>query len=280
MINQTDSLVFINYRSRDSSVYAHWLGEIIAQNCGNNRLFLGTGTIQIGDIWSERIQAALERTSVLIVMIGPEWLRTHDEFGRRRLDDPDDWVRREIVYALEKGLLVLPLLVSNAELPDADGLPDCLKPLLSYQASRLRDEDWQQDVKQLLDKLQQVGFENAEPLIEYPTPGKRPRELTDQELGEIINRFPEWRLVARRSPDGKVWTELMRTFKFASFDDAIHFMSTASRHISKVKHHPTWENVWRTITVWLSTWDIGHKPSSYDLDLAEYLDELYRDYQL
>ena len=70
----------------------------------------------------------------------------------------------------------------------------------------------------------------------------------------------------------------MRTYEFARFEDAIDFMAEAAKHISVVQHHPRWENTWRTVRVWLTTWDIGHKPSQYDLDLAEYLDNLFSKY--
>lgn len=73
-------------------------------------------------------------------------------------------------------------------------------------------------------------------------------------------------------------TSLMRSFEFASFEDAMHFMFSATRHIGRVDHHPDWENIWRTITIWLTTWDIGHKPSHYDVELAQYLDELFENY--
>jgi hypothetical protein len=33
------------------------------------------------------------------------------------------------------------------------------------------------------------------------------------------------------------------------------------------------------VSVWLSTWDIGHKPSRLDIELALYLDELYKTFQ-
>ena len=73
-------------------------------------------------------------------------------------------------------------------------------------------------------------------------------------------------------------TELVKTYEFASFEDAINFIATASIHISGVNHHPRWENIWRSVTVWLTTWDIGHKPSRFDLDLAAYLDALFKNY--
>jgi len=77
-------------------------------------------------------------------------------------------------------------------------------------------------------------------------------------------------------PDGweRAGNELTRTFTFPSFEDAMRFMDEASEHIARVDHHPRWENSHRKVTVWLSTWSIGRKPSSFDVELAEYLNRL------
>jgi pterin-4a-carbinolamine dehydratase len=72
--------------------------------------------------------------------------------------------------------------------------------------------------------------------------------------------------------------ELKRVYEFRSFEDSIVFMNSAVKHISVVQHHPRWENLWRTITVWLTTWDIGHRPSIFDVQLARHLDDMFLDY--
>ena len=275
--SQTKS-IFISYRRRDASAVARWLGETIEQNFGRGSVFIDTDAIEIGDEWPKHIGAALEKASALIVLIGPEWLRSHDEFSRRRLDNSKDWVRKEIIYALDNNLKIFPLLVSNAQLPEAEGLPKQLRPLLSYQSFNLRTEHWQNDVAQILNKLEQVGFVRTYPQIRYPKPRKYPKALTDEELEEFLVQHTIWRLISRTGTKGEKRTELMRAYEFASFDDAMHFMFSATRHISKINHHPDWENIWRTVTVWLTTWDIGHKPSHYDIELAQYLDELYGNY--
>jgi pterin-4a-carbinolamine dehydratase len=69
-------------------------------------------------------------------------------------------------------------------------------------------------------------------------------------------------------------TELYRSFEFSSFDDAIAFMGAAVPTINQLNHHPRWENLWRTVSVWLTTWDIGHRISPLDIDLAMSLDQL------
>ena len=52
-------------------------------------------------------------------------------------------------------------------------------------------------------------------------------------------------------------------------------MNTALRFISRIDHHPEWTNIWRTLVVYLTTWDIGHKPSMLAVDVAAYLDGLF-----
>ena len=38
-------------------------------------------------------------------------------------------------------------------------------------------------------------------------------------------------------------------------------------------HHTRWENIWRTVRVYLTTWDIDHQISDRDIQLAKYLPE-------
>jgi len=112
-------------------------------------------------------------------------------------------------------------------------------------------------------------------------PHVRPRELSQLELDESLKRLPTWQLVQRpnnRSQTGRA-TELHRQFSFASFEDAMHFMLTASRRVALMDHHPEWHNFYKTVSVWSTTWEIGYKPSPLDIELAGYLDELYTSYQ-
>jgi len=58
-----------------------------------------------------------------------------DRFGRRRLDQEQDWVRREIRIALQKpGCRVIPVLIDGAELPDErEALPEDISALVTRQ---------------------------------------------------------------------------------------------------------------------------------------------------
>jgi len=231
------------------------------------------------------ITEALKRATVLMPVIGPQWLHIHDEHGRRRIDSVDDWVLNEIMTAIKSGMKIVPVLVSGASLPTSKALPPELVPLLENQAYEIKDEYWERDTEALLNMLAAFGLERIsdEPKIDkadYPPPVDCSKPLSAEELEVVLKRIPDWRLV-RRPPAQEgagQRIELHRTFRFRSFEDAMHFIHTASRYISMTSHHPDWQNIWISVRVWLTTWDIGHQPSFKDVRLAEYLDELYLNY--
>ena len=44
-----------------------------------------------------------------------------------------------------------------------------------------------------------------------------------------------------------------RNFVFVSFPEAFGFMAEAALHAEKIDHHPEWTNVWRKVSVTLTT---------------------------
>lgn len=101
-----------------------------------------------------------------------------------------------------------------------------------------------------------------------------------QELEAAMVSLPEWEVVERK-PEGSDHShhELHRLFSFPSFLEAMHFMLTASRFIQVSDHHPTWQNTYSKVDVWITTGELKHKLSSKDVTLARYLDKLFEEYQ-
>ena len=69
---------------------------------------------------------------------------------------------------------------------------------------------------------------------------------------------------------------LIKTFTFASFEEAMQFMQNAASFISETDHHPTWSNTYNRVEVKLTTHDAGNKVTEKDRKLAAYLDKLYQ----
>src|SRR5438067_10074126 len=94
--------IFISYRREDTAGYAGRLYDGLAAHFGSDRVFMDVQGIEPGVDFVEAIERALSSCEILIVLIGKDWLAA-DSAGRRRLDDPADFVRLETASALARG---------------------------------------------------------------------------------------------------------------------------------------------------------------------------------
>lgn len=171
MSSERQPFVFISYRRQDSSAAARWLNQTIQRTFGPSTVFIDTEAIRIGDDWPERITEALKSATILIAVIGPNWLRVTDNYGRRRIDSCEDWVHSEIQHAISDKLHIIPLLLSNTPLPNKAALPEPLQTMTHYQAFELRDDRWETDLGLLLSRLEQLGLTKiTERPVRYPKP--------------------------------------------------------------------------------------------------------------
>ncbi|MEC3859809.1 4a-hydroxytetrahydrobiopterin dehydratase [Mesobacterium sp. TK19101] len=78
---------------------------------------------------------------------------------------------------------------------------------------------------------------------------------------------------------GNGWTLLdgrdaiTKTFTFADFTEAFAWMTRAALWAEKWNHHPEWSNVYKTVTVVLTTHDVNGL-SAQDAKLARKMDSL------
>lgn len=68
---------------------------------------------------------------------------------------------------------------------------------------------------------------------------------------------------------------LHKTYTFADFETAMHFMQQAAKSISIQNHHPEWTNVYNKVSVKLTTHDSGNTITEKDEMLAVALDEVF-----
>ncbi|HEY8113163.1 MAG TPA: toll/interleukin-1 receptor domain-containing protein, partial [Actinomycetes bacterium] len=153
--------IFISYRREDSAYPAGWLFDRLADSYGKGQIFKDVDNIELGEDFVERITAAVGSCDVLLALIGPQWLTIADERGRRRLDSGDDFVRLEIEAALTRKVLVIPILVDGASMPDPDELPPSLAKLVRRQALELSPNRFETDTGRLLKVLDKTLAEAA-----------------------------------------------------------------------------------------------------------------------
>jgi hypothetical protein len=153
--------IFISYRRQDTDFPAGWLYERLANHFSGAQVFKDVDSIELGDDFGEMIAAAVGSCDVLLAVIGEQWLAVTDEDGRRRLDDPNDFVRLEIEAALSRKVRVIPILVDRARMPWAEELPASLARLTRRQALQLSPSRFDADTNRLLRVLERTLAEEA-----------------------------------------------------------------------------------------------------------------------
>lgn len=148
--------IFISYRRADSQWATSQLHKALCQHFGEQQVFMDIRTIAPGEDFVQVIEDEVGSCDALIAMIGTEWLTITDDAGRRRLDNPHDYVRLEIATALKRGIYVVPVLIDGTSMPHASDLPDDLAALARRNAAELTARSFDHDVQQLTASLGEV----------------------------------------------------------------------------------------------------------------------------
>ena len=141
--------VFVCYR-RTPEV-EHAAGRLygdLAGEFGDASVFIDVDGVRPGEDWMAAIEDALSHCEVLLVLVHPTW--TSDV----RLKDPEDVMRIEIETALDRDLLVVPVLINDAADLRASELPNTLRVLARRQALPLRHRTWRADLSPLMEAIQ------------------------------------------------------------------------------------------------------------------------------
>jgi pterin-4a-carbinolamine dehydratase len=278
-----NSRIFISYRRLDSEPEAGRLLTTLQGELPDAHVFMDTSSISPGSKWPDEIKGALTSATLVIVLIGPDWLRAgSDAWGRRPVDRPDDWVRLEVTSALTAGKRILPVLVRDAQMPPSEVLPETMRPVADCQTLEIRGAYWDHDVKLLFRQIAQTEetagrMEADVELYPIPPSDETIEAIDDVKLATALRgTLRGWVRVESTVPDGEgTRIELFREYKFQTFQDAVGFMSQVAKGCDIANHHPRWENIWKTLRVFLTTWNIGHRISDRDIQLAKYFDTAY-----
>jgi hypothetical protein len=133
----------------------------LIERIGDQNVFLDHKSIEPGTLFDDALLRNVWRSDLMVSIIGERWLDFPGRQGGRAIDDPDDWIHKEIAEALIHQVRVVPLLVGQAQLPHADELPPPLKDLVRHQYvalyHRMEDAAFTQ-----LDKVLDLPFSEAD----------------------------------------------------------------------------------------------------------------------
>ncbi len=211
--------LFISYR-REGTV--GWAGRLFADLCkrfGASQVFMDiNGGIPGASIFELEITKALSACDVLLALIHKDWVSCKQADGRRKLDDPKDWVRKEIRSALQRNIPVMPVLFGGAQLPKEEELPDEIRSLCKYQVREISDSRWNYDVNVVVTDI--LGKSGLKPLEGDDIAS------TNTSLGLLLdlNKNPAVADVVSRSKEvlENTYRQTVKLKLFKAIHDALH----------------------------------------------------------
>ncbi len=147
------STVFISYRREITAGEARALFNELLEKLGKNSVFMDVDSIALGRDFRSALQRTLESCDLMLVLIGRDWADVKDEAGRTRLENPGDFVRLEIEAALERDIVVTPILVQGAHMPAPEHLPADIRDLVYRNGFELSHNRWESDVAEMIRRL-------------------------------------------------------------------------------------------------------------------------------
>jgi TIR domain len=145
--------IFLSYRRDDAEGEAGRLFRDLTAEFGADKVFIDVSGIEFGLDFRKVIEKNVASCGVVLTMIGKNWIDAKDEEGRRRLDDPMDFVRLETASALSRDIPVIPVLVHGGRMPQPQQLPEDLRDLAYRNGIELTHARWDSDVQVLIKAL-------------------------------------------------------------------------------------------------------------------------------
>jgi TIR domain-containing protein len=119
-VTVTAAPVFVSYRRTDEPFATAMVASLLAEQLGDDDVFLDTLFLRQRGPFAARLLAALDSCGVVLAVIGTAW---DGPKNAARLAESGDWVRRELLHTSDRGVPIVPVLVDRSGLP---GFPDLL----------------------------------------------------------------------------------------------------------------------------------------------------------
>jgi hypothetical protein len=136
--------VFISYRRSDEGAFAGRMYDRLCLKCRTVKFFFDISSLGYGRVVDDELSSAINRSKMMLVVIGKRWsgLKPGQNPESSRLNDPRDYVCREVATALDRNIDTVPILVEGAVIPVPPELPRKLEPLRGRNAVHVKNEEF------------------------------------------------------------------------------------------------------------------------------------------
>ena len=106
------------------------------------------------NISKQKIKTQIEGCDVLIVVVCADPSPPEEDISAYNLID-NGQIRFEIISAMNQDILIVPILIDDAKLPEKNNVPGALKKLLDCRFHHLRTVFWSEDIENFLEHLEE-----------------------------------------------------------------------------------------------------------------------------
>ena len=106
------------------------------------------------NISKQKIKTQIEGCDVLIVVVCADPSTPEEDISAYNLID-NEQIRFEIISAMNQDILIVPILIDDAKLPEKNNVPGALKKLLDCRFHHLRTVFWSEDIENFLEHLEE-----------------------------------------------------------------------------------------------------------------------------
>jgi len=142
--------IFVSYRRDDVRDMAARIRDHLVPTFGDVNVFMDVNKLIGGQRFDKELEKALSQTDVFLAVIGLRWMEL---FKARLTSGEHDYVREEIAGALQRGIVVIPVLIDRAPLPRPDALPEDIRDLALHQKHVVTHEQFGRDVTGLVEAI-------------------------------------------------------------------------------------------------------------------------------
>src|ERR1700674_4119218 len=150
------SKIVISYRRSFYDAIAGRIRDKLVSHYGNESVYMDVDNIPFGIDFRKHTNNALSEGDVVVAIIGPKWVGPVK--GRKaRIFDETDPVRVEIETALNREIVVVPILVDGARMPKPEELPDTINKLAFHNAATVdAGRDFHQHMERVIRSMDMV----------------------------------------------------------------------------------------------------------------------------
>lgn len=128
--------IFISYRRSDTKREAETLYHNLSQAFSAEEVFMDQHSLPLGEFFPDYLFRVVAWSDVVIVLIGANWDKEKLQSGQLRIENKNDYVRKEIEIALFKnknnGTPIIPITVGNNVKLSSIHIPKELTDLRSF----------------------------------------------------------------------------------------------------------------------------------------------------